>query len=204
MQMKGKHISMRAVLVALAVLALAVGLSACSWGGESENDKAHKEQANTRQAAFSRLSHQEKIDEATFSPTRRTINFWVKTWGHDPNKLSYVYMQADNGQLTGYYIFRGLPVTEGAALTENYEFVDPKGDDAKELFQVPAPGVDGVYYSGGQCDVYYGEDALTHSYMEFSLSGGQSFQLYEKPLPRQHVEPLGFTTIEEVKAKEGN
>jgi hypothetical protein len=197
--MIGKHLSVRAAAAALVVLALVIGVSAC--GGESENEKAHKDQATTRQAEFARLSHQEKIDQATFSPTRRTINFWTKTWGHDPNKLSYVYMQADNGQLTGYYIFRGLPVTECAALTENYEFVDPKGDDEKTLYQVPAPGVDGVYYSGGQCDVYYGEDALTHSFMEFSLSGGQSFQLYEKPLPRQHVEPLGFTTIEDVKEK---
>lgn len=194
MQIKGRRISIKPILAVFIVLALAVAFAAC---GESENDQAHKEQAKTRKAEFTRLSKQEKIDEASFSPTRRTINFWMKTWGHDPNKLSYVYMQADNGQLTGYYIFRGLPVTECAALTENYEFVDPPGN-GDENFMVPAPGVDGVYYSGGQCDVYYGEDALTHSFMEFSLSGGQSFQLYEKPIARQKVEPLGFTTIEEV------
>ena len=201
MQIKGRRISIKPILAVLAVLALAMAFAAC--GEQSENDKAHEAQATTRKAEFTRLSKQEKIDEATYSPTRRTINFWTETWGHDPNKLSYVYMQADNGQLTGYYIFKGLPVTECAALTENYEFVDPKNDDHKEDFLVPAPGVDGVYYSGGQCSVYYGEDALTHSFMEFSLSGGQSFQLYEKPLPRQKVEPLGFTTIEQVEAKEG-
>jgi hypothetical protein len=198
--MKGKGFKLKAVLAVLIVALLAIGLTAC--GGGSENEKAHENQANIRQRSFAKLSKQEPVEEATFSPTRRTINFWTKTWGHDPNKLSYVYLQADNGQLTGYYVFKGLPVSECAAMTETYEFVDPKNDEHSQDFMVPAPGMDGAYYSGGQCSVYYGIDALSGQYMEFSLSGGQSFLLYEKPLPKPEVEPLGFTTIQEVKEKE--
>lgn len=199
--MKGKGFAFRAVLAVFVLVALVVGLTAC---GSSENEKAHENQANVRQRIFAKLSKQEPLEEPTFSPTRRTINFWTKTWGHDPNKLAYVYMMAENGQLTGYYVFKGPPVSECAAMTETYEFVDPKNDDSSTDFMVPAPGVDGAYYSGGQCSVYYGIEALNGSFTEFSLSGGQSFKLFDKPLPNQEVEPLGFTTIEQVKEKEAS
>lgn len=198
MRVLDRKVPLKALLIPLAMLILALAVSACG-GGEDNNEKAHKQEAEARKASFTRLANLEPAHEMRYSPSRATINFWIDTWGKHPNKLSYVYLQAANGQLTGYYIFKGLPVSYCAALTENYEFVDPKEDDTKELFMVPAPGVDGVYYSGGQCDAYYGRDASTGAYIEYTAGGSQNVLVYDRPLPRQNVEPLGFAEINEFK-----
>lgn len=34
-----------------------------------------------------------------YSPTRETINKWIETWDK-PGKLSYVYLQNANGEVT--------------------------------------------------------------------------------------------------------
>ena len=128
-----------------------------------------------------------------YSPSRDTINFWIDTWGKTPGKLSYVYLLASNGQMIGYYVFRGLPVSYCAALTPTYDLVRREST----IVSVPAAGVDGVYYSGGQCSAYYGRDASTNSYLEYTVGQGISALIYERPLPRQDVEPLGFTTIKQ-------
>jgi hypothetical protein len=189
-----KNIKVALMLVMLTVIGLTV--SAC---GENAASKAHESEAGTRGRSYERLANRQPAHEMDYSPTRSTINFWIDKWGHSPNKLSYVYLQAANGELEGYYVFKGLPVSYCAAITENYEFVDPKNDGEEKDFQVPAPGVDGAYYSGGQCNAYYGQDASTGAFIEFTVGGSQNYLLYDRPLPRPNVEPLGFTTIEEAK-----
>jgi hypothetical protein len=186
---------MKLVFALLAIFALAIGLSACDDGNDSQ-----KNEATIRQNSYDHLVKEEPAHTMAVSPTRKTINFWIDTWGHDPDKLSYVYLQAGNGQLVGYYIFKGLPVTYCAALTPTYEFVgtpDDGSDDKNQ--QVPAPSVDGVYYSGGQCDSYYGRDATTGAYIEYTVGGSQNVLVYDRPLPRQNVEPLGFAKVDEYK-----
>lgn len=133
-----------------------------------------------------------------YSPTRETINFWVDTWD-EPGKLSYVYLQSATGDLLGYYILKGLPVSYCAALTPTYDLLDVKGDDMGPALQVPSPGVDGAYYSGGQCSSYYGQDATTGAYVEYTAGLGINVLLYDAPLPRQDVEPLGPSTVADVK-----
>jgi hypothetical protein len=170
----------------LAIMGLLVLLgTACT----SENDTA-KTERNVRASGYARLAAQQPAHTMDYSPSRDTINFWIDTWGK-PNKLSYVYLLASNGQMIGYYVFKGLPVSYCAALTPTYDIY--RRNDA--LLSLPAPGVDGVYYSGGQCTAYYGKDATTNSYIEYTTGQGISALVYERPLPRQDVEPLGFTVI---------
>jgi hypothetical protein len=178
----------------LAIVALAaIGLSAC--GGEPS---AQQNESKIRQGGYEYLAKHQPAHTMQYSPTRETINFWIDTW-NKPGKLSYVYLQAANGQLVGYYILKGLPVTLCAALTPNYEMYDVSEDGVGPNTVVPAPGVDGVYYSGGQCNDYYGRDATTNSYMEFTVGSSMNMLVYERPLPRQDVEPLGFTDVDDVK-----
>jgi hypothetical protein len=133
-----------------------------------------------------------------YSPSRDTINFWIDTWGKNPNKLSYVYMMDSQGDLVGYYIFKGLPVSYCAALTPTYQRFNVGGSDGADAV-VPAPGVDAVYYSGGQCAAYYGKDAVSGTYIEYTAGMGLSPLIYDQPLPRQDVKPLGFATTDKVK-----
>src|SRR6266699_1173014 len=64
-----------------------------------------------RDNSYNGLAARQPAHTMSYSPTRDQINFWIETWGKQPGKLSYVYLQAGNGQLIGYYIFKGLPVS---------------------------------------------------------------------------------------------
>lgn len=168
-------------------------------GCEGDIDGAAADERIARDQAFERLQSGQPGIGMSWSPTRENINFWATTW-EKPGKLSYVYLMASNGQLVGYYIFEGLPISYCASLYPTYDFVDsPDDGDSAWDFQVPAPSLDGVYYSGGQCTQYFGKDATTGSYLEFSAGQSINFLVYEEPLPRQDVEPLGFTQVSDVK-----
>lgn len=184
---------MRKLILAFVAIVIAVGLVGCTT---DEGSQTQKNEATIRNNGYARLARQQPAHTMDYSPSRDTINFWIDTWGK-PGKLSYVYLLASNGQMIGYYVFKGLPVSYCAALTPTYDFLDIDGDGLDKYGgpQVPAPGVDGVFYSGGQCSAYYGRDATTNSYIEYTVGQGISALIYERPLPRQDVEPLGFTTI---------
>ena len=174
----------------LAITGVLAVLLAFVLVGCDTQPEAQKTETKIQQDSYARLAAAQPARAMSYSPTRETINFWIKTWD-SPDKLSYVYLIASNGQLIGYYVFKGLPVSYCAALTPTYRY-EKKSDT---WFSQTAPSVDGVYYSGGECNTYYGRDATTNSYIEYTVGQGISALIYERPLPRQDVEPLGFTTI---------
>lgn len=181
----------RIIGLILAALAL-FGLSACTEAANGQQRERQSQQSN-----YEALTSEQPAKSMAYSPTRETINFWIDTWD-EPNKLSYVYLQGANGELLGYYVFRGLPVSYCASLTPTYRWEDIPGDGSGTDAQVPAPSMDGVYYSGGACDTYYGIDATTDSYIEYTAGLGINVLLYEQPLPRQDVKPLGFTSLDDL------
>jgi hypothetical protein len=183
------------------LLALAVVLTA-ACAGDDDDDGGTAKDSQRRQEGVDGLIADQPAETMDFSPTRETINFWIKTWSQ-PGKLSFVYLQAADGSLIGYYVLEGLPVSYCAALTPNYErFKVDSGDDDDDRDQeviVPAPGVDGAYYSGGQCSAYYGKDATTGAYVEWTVGLGINQLLFDEPMPRQNdAQPLGPTAIEDV------
>lgn len=188
---------MRRILTVLFVALVSVALVACEASGDGKSKTSQESEADRRQDSYDRLTEAQPARIMEHSPTRDRVNFWVDTWD-EPDKLSFVYLLGSNGQLVGYYVFKGLPVTYCAALTPTYERLQIDGGEFGMDAIVPAPSVDGVYYSGGQCNQFYGEDATTGTYIEFTVGGSLNFLVYEEPLPRQDVEPLGFTEISDV------
>lgn len=175
------------------MLALVLGLVAC----EEETPTAQQEEGERRQGSYDALIERQPGQSMDYSPTRETINFWVETW-QEEGKLSFVYLMAGNGQIIGYYVLEGLPVSYCAMLTPNYEQIGTPNDgsNARNVV-VDAPGIDGAYYSGGQCNQYYGRDATTGAYIEFSIGGSLNYLLFDEPIEAD-VEPLGHTTIDDV------
>jgi len=185
---------MRRLMLIPIILILAFGASACELGNTSEDSGAQKSESKARQSSYEQLVSAQPAKTMKYSPSRETINFWIDTWGTE-GKLSFVYLMAGNGQIVGYYVLKGLPVSYCAALTPNYDKVDlDLGADRGEAI-VSAPGVDGVYYSGGQCNQYFGIDATTGAYVEWSIGGSLNYLLFSEPIPVE-AEPLGFTTID--------
>lgn len=173
---------------------LAACLTVLLLTASSCDETSQQQESSRQQSTYDGLVAAQPAEQASYSPTRETINFWIDTWGHEPGKLSYVYLLASNGQMVGYFIFEGLPVSYCASLTPTYR-IDSSNQGR---VVVPAPAMDGVYYSGGQCNAYYGKDAVSGSYMEYTIGNGISALVYEQPLPRQDVEPLGVATIDTV------
>lgn len=180
---------------ATAAVAMMFGVTACN----GDDNSSQGSESKARQAGYDQMVKNQPADVMNYSPTRATINKWIETWD-EPGKLAFVYLQNANGEY-GYFITEGPPVSYCAMLTPTYEFQRPYSGSGQNGHLVPAPGMDGAYYSGEQCNAYYAIDATTGAYLEFTVGANQSFFLYDQPmqLPTfEGAEPLGPSEIDDV------
>lgn len=183
---------MKKALTGLVALVAALSLGACT--SSSQGGAAQNKESKIQQGSYNGLAAQEPAHPVTYPMTRKAINFYVDTW-NKPDKLAYVYLQNGNGDLIGYYVFKGLPTSMCTALTPPYKLVDPGGSSDNGNISVPAPGIDGVYYSGGECNTYYGQDATSNAFIEYTVGLGINVLLYDQPLPNHpNVKNLSPTT----------
>ncbi|MFD5897657.1 hypothetical protein [Streptomyces sp. NPDC060366] len=180
----------RTAVAAMAALTLGLGLTAC------DDDSSQSRETKAKQRNYDQLVANQPAGKMEYSPTREAINQWVKTWGKR-GKLSYVYIQNARGEY-GYFVMKGLPVARCEMLTPT-EKVD---SSSTGKVVVALPGMDGVYSAGSMCNAYYGFDATTGAYIEFTVGTNQSFFLFDKPMTMPEyasAEQLGPTSVEEVK-----
>jgi len=180
----------RSILAAVSVSALIFGATSCT-----EDSSQDKEQ-NAKQKTYDRQVKQQPAKAMAYSPTREAINKWIETWGKK-NKLSYVYLQNAKGEY-GYFIMKGLPVPRCKMLTPT-EKVDSSSNGKVTVAQ---PGMDGTYSSGSTCNAYYGFDATTNVYMEFTVGMNQSFFLFDRPMSMPEfsgAKAMGPTKVGDVK-----
>jgi hypothetical protein len=173
------------------VVALVLGLALTSCTEDSSQDKENK----AKQDTYDHLVAQQPAGRMEYSPTREAINQWIKTWGKR-GKLSYVYIQNAKGEY-GYFIMKGLPVPRCKMLTPT-ERVESYSNGVAVLSQ---PGMDGTYTTGSTCNAYYGFDATTGAYMEFTVGTNQSFFLFDKPMTMPEyasAKQLGPTSVKDV------
>ena len=180
---------MRRPIALLLAALMVVFVAACE-----EEDDATQRERKAQGTNYEQLQNKQPAQGMDYSPTREGLNKWMETW-EEPGKIAYVYLLASNGQKVGYYVFEGLPVSYCASLTPPERAFEDNGETG--IVTMTAPSMDGVYYSGSQCNQFFGYDATTGSYIEFSTGSGINFFVTEQPLPEQDVDPLGFTTIEE-------
>ncbi|MER7406019.1 hypothetical protein ABT373_26890 [Streptomyces sp. NPDC000070] len=180
--------SARMALATVVALVVGLALTSCT---DSSQDKENK----AKQENYDHLVAQQPAGRMEYSPTREAINQWIKTWGKR-GKLSYVYIQNANGEY-GYFIMKGLPVPRCKMLTPT-EKVESSSHGVAVLAQ---PGMDGTYTTGSTCNAYYGFDATTGTYMEFTVGTNQSFFLFDKPMTMPEyasAKQLGPTSVKDV------
>jgi hypothetical protein len=189
----------RNVLAGLTVAGVLLGATACEDDGSKPSSRS--KESRSRNSQYDELVARQPAHTGSYSPTRETKNFWIDTWMKSPNKLSYVYIQNANGSY-GYFVLKGLPVTYCVSL------LPPEVKTRADLGQydgdlvVQGPSMDGTYSSGSNCNAYYGKDATTGAYVEFSVGQNQSYFLYDQPLDLPQFKdaaPLGPTQIKDVK-----
>ncbi len=178
----------RFAVACLSALALALGLTSCT--DDSSQDKENK----AKDQAYDHLVANQPAGRMEYSPTRDAINKWVETWGKR-GKLSYVYIQNAKGEY-GYFVMKGLPVPRCKMLTPT-EKVDSSNNGRVVVRQ---PGMDGTYSDGSMCHAYYGFDATTGAYMEFTVGTNQSFFLYDRAMSMPEyaeARQLGPTSLDD-------
>lgn len=175
---------MKTALASVGVVSM-LALAGCT---EPSDDQKNRDEA------YEKVMESQPGKTLDYSPTRETINFWVDTW-NEPGKLSYVYLQSTSGKVIGYYVLKGLPVSYCAQISppENV-----RGDSGRVTTSAPAN--DGAYYGDGNCNTFYGQDATSGSYIEYTAGMGINVLLFDAPMPNQgDADPLGPTSVDDVK-----
>ena len=188
------------ILAAFAVLACVLGfLTAC----DDETPSGQSREDSSRQTNYNHLVKAQPAGTMSYSPTRATKNFWIKTW-NEKGKLSYVYLMNSAGVMIGYYVLDGLPVSYCTSLIPPYQFKGAPNDGDTVKYVVPGPSVDGTFSSGSNCNTYYGKDATSGAYIEYTAGMGINVLLFDQPLPKQKIgdaQPLGPTSTDDVKKR---
>ncbi|MDR3082062.1 MAG: hypothetical protein LBV60_14255 [Streptomyces sp.] len=181
----------RFAVVSLSALALGLGTVACDDG-----DSGQSKENDAKQKNYDHLVANQPAANMDYSPTREAINQWIKTWGKR-GKVSYVYIQNGKGEY-GYFVMKGLPVPRCKKLTPTQR-VDSSQNGKVAVDQ---PGMDGTYSQGSACDSYFGFDATTGAYLEFTVGMNQSFFLFDKPMSMPEyadAKQLGPSSVKDVK-----
>lgn len=180
-------------VAALTILAAVIPLAGCNDGNKASN----AERAAVDDT-YSKLQAAQPAHTLDYSPTRATKNFWIDTWGKTPHKLSYVYLQSAEGKILGYYVLDGLPVSYCTSLVPTFDVMS----NDHGMVVTPRPSMDGTYSTGsGGCNSYYGKDATTGAYVEYTAGLGINVLLFDAPLPPQKTGgamALGPTRAEDV------
>lgn len=178
-------------IATLAVALVAVlGLMASSC--DTTESEASSDERKTQREGYEGLTDRQPAKSMSYSPSRNTIIRWIETWD-EPGQLNFTYLLNNAGEAVGYFVFVGPPVSYCAMLTPNYSVSRHQHGN----LVLPEPGVDGVYYSGGQCVQYYGIDATTDQLIEFTVGGSLNYMSSTQPLDLE-VPALGPTETEDL------
>lgn len=145
-------------------------------GCKVEEDTSRKgiaAQEKTMQSAFDAIP----IPNVSNFPTRETIKRYME---HDnkPDQTHYVYVMLPGVGYVGYYVSDSAPVNICTSMTPTQREYHVAGQGPNPLG--PAPGLDGVYYSGSSCDKWYFFDASTGAKIE--IGGDMAFFVSSQPL----------------------
>lgn len=178
-----------------ATIALLFIVTGCTGEGEPS---AANEAVQVRSEAVERMRERQPVEPMDYSPTLDSINQWVKTWEQE-SQVAYVYMQRADGTFAGYYVLENPPVSMCTSGSPTYDMEDLPGDGTGYDRMVKAPGLDGAYYGGCDSSRYYGFDAVTGQYVEYTDGMVLTAVLSNQPLPLSK-QPIPFgSSIEDVR-----
>ncbi len=188
--------TLKRVGVFLAAVLMLFSFTGCM--DEPEKGSGQEKESKSRDRGYDYLVDKQPAASMDYSPTRDSKNFWINTWDAK-GKVSYVYLMS-NGKPWSYVVIKRLPVNYCTSLVVPYRFEKADLGEFNGEVLVPGPSVDGTYSSGGNCQTFYGEDATTGAYVEWTAGNDSTMLVRDQPLPINSVEgaiPLGDTTAEE-------
>lgn len=159
---------MRKIVLVIAILMLA--LTACS------NEPDHKEaDRDTQEQVHSKLQDAVPVPEIDGAAAREAVAKHLERW-QDSSVVSYVTVLAQAGQPIGYYVAQGKVASTCQMLTSP----DTRVPSTNGNVVMSAPALDGTYYTGGECGVFF-FTADTDAYVELGPRIG--YIASDQPLP---------------------
>lgn len=189
----------RKLIIATVALMAAVLVSAGSC--EDPEPGAHEKRQQAQDEALEAISERQQPEPGPYSPTLATIQFWLDTWSHEEGKHSFIYFSNDDGELQDYYVLEGLPVSYGTSGTPPEKWVDMPNDETDNHSALTqAPSLDGVWYTGDETHRYYAKEAVTGTFLDWTVSRGTNMFTLSEPIKNVDLEPApgGTTKVEDV------
>lgn len=152
---------MRNILLVFTVVISAGFLTACD-----ANQTTSQKQEKTRTAVLDRADAAVPTPVINNFIARKTVAEFMKRMDQ-PNKLFYVYIVADPGNIIGYYVSRGKPVSSCLNMTPPDKVQRVRHE--RTAVVRTAPNLNGLYNAGsGACNSTYFFDAETDALVEIS------------------------------------
>lgn len=182
-------------LTVLAAIGVALMVTAGANGCTME-ETPRSQAESQRNAGVKQVAEKQPVTPMQWSPTRDTINRWAQTWGQE-GKVSYVYMQRADGEFAGYYVLSGLPVNYCVSASPVEEEVPVGGGSGPNVLGT-APALDAAYYGGCDSSRYYGFDAVSGQYIEYTDGFVLTAVLSDSPLDLDRQPRAYGSSIEDV------
>lgn len=169
---------MRPVTLCLIAIISFFLLAANSCQSETE-----RQQVEARNQNMDRANQMVKVPEISNFVVREGVAEYMRRMD-EPNKLFYIYVLADTGNVLGYYVSRGAPINICTFLTP------PDRRTRNHSSIRKAPAADGVYYGDAACNTEYFFDSETNTMV---MIQGLKLFVSEQPLELD-AEPIRVKT----------
>lgn len=161
---------MKRILSLFIPLGLIMTLAGCPEADSTA--KGVQTQEDTMQRAIAEVP----VPEVTQFTTRETVARWIET-ANNPDQTHYIYVMLPGVGFLGYYVADSAPVNICVTMTPAQR---PYSKTNSSYGMVNAPALDGVYYNGGGCGMWYFFDAETGAKIE--VGGQMAFFTTNMPL----------------------
>lgn len=167
------------LLVVVAIVGILASIVIVSIGGAREaSDNPAEVDAEAQERVQRKAQAAEGVYEINNFLSRKSINSWLERMD-TPDKLWYIYLMSDSGAFIGYHICDTVPLSYGVSLTNPMQMIDdPHGGYDAGSRVLPAPGMDGVFYTSTDPSVHFCFDAETNALVTFNTQ----FVYYDMPL----------------------
>ncbi|MBP7629358.1 MAG: hypothetical protein KA758_02805 [Acidimicrobiales bacterium] len=128
----------------IAILALVAGCSDAGPKGGSTQDKSQNETEEYSAAAIKAVPYPMEAMKAGGWLERKNLSERLQRYA-DPNKLSYIYLFSQQGQLMANYTVKGKVSNASSQLSTATQVIDGCGRDSYCAFGIEAPMDDGTW-----------------------------------------------------------